>query len=51
MVDLDAPDLTVRIEVREDEVFLFVEKLPGPGDDSDVEIRRHRFLSEATATL
>jgi len=30
-VDLDDPDLTVFVEVREGEAFVFVEKRPGPG--------------------
>ena len=30
-VDLDDPDVSFNVEVREDEAFLFFEKIPGPG--------------------
>ena len=30
-VDLDDPDFTVNVEVREDDAFLYLEELPGPG--------------------
>lgn len=30
-VDLDDPDVTVRVEVRSDRAYLFSEKIPGPG--------------------
>ncbi len=30
-VDLDDPDLTVNVEVRDDTAFLYLEEIPGPG--------------------